>query len=305
MTRGPGVRPDSPLLTKADGTKLGKSTLTNGHVWLDAGSPSPFRLYQYFLNTRTRPSAPAAVPHVPRARRDPRPRALRGGAPAARAASGRSPTRSSPSSTARPRRHAGRPGLRALFDETIADLDEDTLVALTSDAPSTEVIERSSSVHGRGARRRHGTRQGPRARRAGRSSRAGSTSTTGASRRSGRPHPRRPAPRADRPAATRQEEPPTSSSRDEPRALLCLVPGRCPPGGVRDDGLACDGDAAMGRHLGHRLRRGGRHAPVGQPARQAPPSRTTSRPRRSGRVRDPARPRAGWPTTSSRHRTRS
>ncbi len=40
----------TPLLTKADGTKLGKSTLTDEKVWLDRSLTSPFELYQFFLN---------------------------------------------------------------------------------------------------------------------------------------------------------------------------------------------------------------------------------------------------------------
>ena len=37
-----------PLLTKADGTKYGKST--SGAVWLDAKRTSPYRFYQFFIN---------------------------------------------------------------------------------------------------------------------------------------------------------------------------------------------------------------------------------------------------------------
>lgn len=39
----------SPLVTKADGTKFGKSESGNEKVWLDAARTSPFRLYQFFL----------------------------------------------------------------------------------------------------------------------------------------------------------------------------------------------------------------------------------------------------------------
>jgi tyrosyl-tRNA synthetase len=38
-----------PLLTKADGTKFGKSE--GGAVWLDAQRTSPYRLYQFFMQT--------------------------------------------------------------------------------------------------------------------------------------------------------------------------------------------------------------------------------------------------------------
>jgi tyrosyl-tRNA synthetase len=39
----------SPLVTKADGTKFGKSESGNDRVWLDADRTSPYRLYQFFL----------------------------------------------------------------------------------------------------------------------------------------------------------------------------------------------------------------------------------------------------------------
>lgn len=38
----------APLLTKADGTKFGKSE--SGNVWLDPNLTSPYQFYQYFLN---------------------------------------------------------------------------------------------------------------------------------------------------------------------------------------------------------------------------------------------------------------
>lgn len=38
----------APLLTKADGTKFGKSE--SGNVWLDAELTSPYQFYQYFIN---------------------------------------------------------------------------------------------------------------------------------------------------------------------------------------------------------------------------------------------------------------
>jgi len=37
-----------PLITKADGTKFGKTE--GGNVWLDAGKTSPYRFYQFWLN---------------------------------------------------------------------------------------------------------------------------------------------------------------------------------------------------------------------------------------------------------------
>ncbi|MAP80194.1 MAG: tyrosine--tRNA ligase [Aequorivita sp.] len=38
-----------PLVTKSDGTKFGKSE--GGNVWLDANKTSPYKFYQYWLNT--------------------------------------------------------------------------------------------------------------------------------------------------------------------------------------------------------------------------------------------------------------
>ena len=38
-----------PLITKADGTKFGKTA--GGNIWLDAERTSPYRFYQYWLNT--------------------------------------------------------------------------------------------------------------------------------------------------------------------------------------------------------------------------------------------------------------
>lgn len=38
-----------PLITKADGSKFGKSA--DGNIWLDANRTSPYKFYQYWLNT--------------------------------------------------------------------------------------------------------------------------------------------------------------------------------------------------------------------------------------------------------------
>ncbi len=42
----------TPLLTKADGTKFGKSE--QGNIWLDPALTSPYRFYQFWLNTDDR-----------------------------------------------------------------------------------------------------------------------------------------------------------------------------------------------------------------------------------------------------------
>ena len=41
----------TPLVTKADGTKFGKSAGGNDRVWLDPAKTSPFQLYQFFLQS--------------------------------------------------------------------------------------------------------------------------------------------------------------------------------------------------------------------------------------------------------------
>jgi len=49
MESGEAYALTCPLITKADGTKFGKSE--GGNVWLDAELTSPYKFYQYFLNT--------------------------------------------------------------------------------------------------------------------------------------------------------------------------------------------------------------------------------------------------------------
>lgn len=46
---GKGFAITCPLITKADGTKFGKTE--DGNVWLDAHRTSPYKFYQYWLNT--------------------------------------------------------------------------------------------------------------------------------------------------------------------------------------------------------------------------------------------------------------
>lgn len=46
---GKGYALTCPLITKADGTKFGKTE--EGNVWLDAHRTSPYKFYQYWLNT--------------------------------------------------------------------------------------------------------------------------------------------------------------------------------------------------------------------------------------------------------------
>src|SRR5690554_454020 len=46
---GKGYALTCPLITKSDGSKFGKSE--GGNIWLDANKTSPYRFYQYWLNT--------------------------------------------------------------------------------------------------------------------------------------------------------------------------------------------------------------------------------------------------------------
>ncbi|SDD85255.1 tyrosyl-tRNA synthetase [Pricia antarctica] len=48
IANGKGYALTCPLITKADGTKFGKTE--GGNIWLDAERTSPYRFYQYWLN---------------------------------------------------------------------------------------------------------------------------------------------------------------------------------------------------------------------------------------------------------------
>jgi tyrosyl-tRNA synthetase len=127
----------SPLLLRADGTKFGKSS-TGEQVWLDPKRTSPFKMHQYLLNCDD-DDTPAllrwltfldhgvilelddALAREPETRRAQRVLAnevvamVHGEGAAARA------------------RRAG----EALFSESIAELDEATLLEVVADAPSS------------------------------------------------------------------------------------------------------------------------------------------------------------------------
>jgi tyrosyl-tRNA synthetase len=128
----------SPLLLRSDGRKFGKSEGGNENVWLDPTLTSPFKLYQYLLNSdddligqllryftfldhETITELDEATRTVPQERRGQRALAnevvtfVHGGDEA---------------------RKAERAG-EALFSEAIADLDEATLLDVVADAPSS------------------------------------------------------------------------------------------------------------------------------------------------------------------------
>jgi tyrosyl-tRNA synthetase len=49
IDRGKGFALTCPLITKADGTKFGKTA--TGNIWLDPKKTSPYKFYQYWINT--------------------------------------------------------------------------------------------------------------------------------------------------------------------------------------------------------------------------------------------------------------
>ncbi len=49
IENGKGYAMTCPLITKADGSKFGKTE--SGNIWLDAHRTSPYKFYQYWLNT--------------------------------------------------------------------------------------------------------------------------------------------------------------------------------------------------------------------------------------------------------------
>ncbi|MBZ9651534.1 tyrosine--tRNA ligase [Psychroflexus montanilacus] len=49
IDQGKGFALTCPLITKADGTKFGKTA--TGNIWLDPKKTSPFKFYQYWINT--------------------------------------------------------------------------------------------------------------------------------------------------------------------------------------------------------------------------------------------------------------
>ena len=130
----------TPLLLRAGGQKFGKSEGGNEHVWLDATMTSPFALHQFLLNADD-VAAPTmlrfftfldhdvireldeATRSVPQERR------------AQRAAANAIVAMVHGEDASRRAERAG----DALFGESIADLDEATLLEVVADAPSSRV----------------------------------------------------------------------------------------------------------------------------------------------------------------------
>jgi len=138
----------TPLLLRGDGQKFGKSEGGNENVWLDATMTSPFALHQYLLNADD-VAAPAMLRYftfldhetirdldeatrtVPQERR------------AQRAAANAIVTLVHGADAAERAERAG----EALFAESIAELDEATLLHVVADAPSSKVA-RAELEHG-------------------------------------------------------------------------------------------------------------------------------------------------------------
>ena len=139
-----------PLMTTASGTKFGKTEA--GAIWLDPERTSPFKFYQFWLNTDDRDVVPLPeVLHVSRSRRD---RGARGGdaaAPEQREAQ-RALAREVTTLV-----HGAEQVARAetrsdvLFSDDIADaLSDDELLAVFGDVPSTDLPRRAQGRDGAG-----------------------------------------------------------------------------------------------------------------------------------------------------------
>jgi tyrosyl-tRNA synthetase len=130
----------TPLLTKADGTKIGKSVITNEWVWLDRTMTSPFQLYQFFLNVEDEVVGAMLrsltfLDHDEIRSLDDQ--VVR--APEARAAQ-RALARAVVSFVHSPAdAEASEGASEALFTESIDALDLSTLEAVAADAPSTTI----------------------------------------------------------------------------------------------------------------------------------------------------------------------
>ncbi len=128
----------SPLLVRPDGRKFGKSESGNERVWLDASLTSPFVLYQFLLNTDD-----AMVPAMLRfytfldhdeiRRLDETLRVAPQDRLAQRTLADAVVTFVHGTEAARAAQRAG----EALFNESISELDEATLLDAMSDAPSS------------------------------------------------------------------------------------------------------------------------------------------------------------------------
>src|SRR5579863_253521 len=130
----------TPLLLRADGEKFGKSESGNENVWLDATMTSPFALHQFLLNADD-VAAPAMLrfftflDHETILELDEATRTVPHERRAQRAAANAVVAMVHGEDAAMRAQRAG----EALFGESIADLDEATLLEVVADAPSSNV----------------------------------------------------------------------------------------------------------------------------------------------------------------------
>ena len=132
----------TPLLTDEHGRKLGKTE--TGTIWLDAGRTSPYRLFQYLLNTSDERAGPylRALTLLPRERIE----ELDGstaGHPERREAQRALAREVVALVHGRAEADAAERAGRALFGEEVAGLDEATLLSVFAEAPAT-VVPRSA-----------------------------------------------------------------------------------------------------------------------------------------------------------------
>ena len=129
----------TPLITKADGTKFGKSE--GDSVWLDPEMTSPYAFYQYWLNVEDASRRqPAADLHLPLARGDRGSGACRAERPAAREAQRALADDVTTLVHGSAARDAAVAASRALFGQgDLADLDPATLESALRAAPFVEL----------------------------------------------------------------------------------------------------------------------------------------------------------------------
>ncbi len=134
-----------PLVTKADGTKFGKSV--GGAVWLDANKTSPYQLYQFFMSAEDQ-MAPAYLRYFTFLDDDELSHleVLTNEQPHQRAAQRR--LAKQVTALVHGDEHAGRAEQAsiALFSGTVASLDAASLRAISSDVPTSSVTTASLSA---------------------------------------------------------------------------------------------------------------------------------------------------------------
>ncbi len=127
----------TPLLTKADGTKLGKSTITDESVWLDRSMTSPFQLYQFLLHVEdaVAPTMLRTLTFLDHAAIT----ELEGRPSASRAVQRALAFEVTAFVHTRADAEAARAASESLFEERVEDLDQGSLEALVEDAPTTSI----------------------------------------------------------------------------------------------------------------------------------------------------------------------